>query len=423
MEKIRVLIVDDNDETRDGTRRLLEYEDDIEVVDYADNGLVAIEKVKEHKPHVVLMDINMPVMDGLAATQRLQVEAPYAQIIIVSVQDDPNYMRKAIRAGAVDFVAKPISSDELAESIRQAYAKRPSEAAMAPGVQPVMAPVTPEFGYGAAAQEGQIISVLGPKGGAGKTTIAVNLGIGLMRLLPNKKVLIVDASTFFGDVGVFLNTRSQYSIIDFANMAVVPEEIDAQVVDQIVAPHESGVRLLVAPTNPGDAPPISMQTMINMLDYLKTKYDYVIVDTSTTFDDVLAGVIQGADLLVLVTEPTMPAVKDTRIMFGELQAAGFRMANVLLVVNKLDRNSKITAEQISNYLKHPVAAQIPVDPAADEALFRSAPLVTLDSKRVVSVKPLTDLVQSIKEHVETGGATEERSQQPRRGGLFGGSRG
>ncbi len=123
MDRIKVLIVDDNDETRDGMRRLLEYEDDLEIVDFAENGMVAIEKVREHQPHVVLMDINMPVLDGLAATQRIRAESPRTQVVIVSVQDDANYMREAIRAGAADFVAKPINSDELAEAIRRAYGK------------------------------------------------------------------------------------------------------------------------------------------------------------------------------------------------------------------------------------------------------------------------------------------------------------
>ena len=176
-DKIKVLIVDDNDETRDGTQRLLEYEDNIEILGFAENGMVAIEQVKELNPDVVLMDINMPVMDGLTATQRLQREAPRARVIIVSVQDDAHYLKEAFRAGAVDFVSKPITSSELAQAIERAYEKAPPTPAPAPSRE--RAPERPSSDGSAPRIQGSIISVVGPKGGVGKTTVAVNLAVML----------------------------------------------------------------------------------------------------------------------------------------------------------------------------------------------------------------------------------------------------
>lgn len=429
MSKIRVLLVDDNDDTRDGTRRLLEYEDDIEIVDFAENGLIAIDKVKEHNPDVVLMDINMPVMDGLTATTRLQVEAPRVQIIIVSVQDDPNYMREAIRAGAVDFVAKPISSDELAEAIRRAYNKRPAPAPAQPQ-QPVQQPGMPGMPGMPYPQQrrrrGTVITILGPKGGVGKTTVAINLAIGIARSSQDKRVVVVDGNVFFGDVGVFVNTRGQYSVVDMALMAEVPEEIDQQSVNQILVAHESGVKLIVAPPNPGETGGISAKNMLNMLEYLKSDFDYIIVDTATYFDDVLVAAIQGADRLIMVSQPLMPALKDTRIMFNELIAADYSLEDVMLILNKVPRENRITADQISNFLRHQVQMEIPYDSAADEAVNRGVPLITLDPRRVNSVRPLANLVQLVREWVEEVVAVEEEiveQEQKRTGGLFGALRG
>jgi pilus assembly protein CpaE len=420
MSKIRVLLVDDNDDTRDGTRRLLEYEDDIEIVDFADNGLVAIDKVKEHAPDVVLMDINMPVMDGLTATQRLQNEVPRTQIIIVSVQDDPNYMREAMQAGAVDFVAKPISGEELAESIRRAYRKRPAPAPAA-SQQPAgpAAPVGYETGH--RTRSGSVITILGPKGGIGKTTIAVNLGIGIARSAQDKRVIIVDGNVFFGDVGVFINTRGQYSVVDMALMAEVPEEIDQVSVDQIIVGHESGVKLLVAPPNPGETGGINSKNMLNMLEYLRTQFDYIIVDTAAYFDDVLVASIQAADRLIMISQPLMPALKDTRVMFGELSAAAYSMDDVMLILNKVPRDSRITTEQIANFLRHPVQLEIPFDTAADEAVNRGVALITLDARRVNAVKPLTDLVQLVREWIEAEVSENDEglAEQNQQRGLFG----
>lgn len=421
MPKIQVLIVDDNQDTRDGTRRLLEYEDDIEIVDFAENGAIAIDKVRELHPDVILMDINMPVMDGITATQQIMGEFPRTQIIVVSVQDDTNYMREAIRAGAVDFVAKPISADELAEAIRRAYAKIPSANAAPP--HPTAgrtAPGVPSFQPTSQDKHGHVITVLGPKGGVGKTTVAVNLGVGLIRSDPDKSILVIDGNPYFGDVGVFLNTRGQYSLLDMASMAEVPEEIDNQSVDTILVSHESGVKLLIAPSTPAEMSQVSMRAMLNMFDYLRTRFDYIIVDTSTTFDDVLAASIQASDRIIIVAAPTMPALKDTRVMMSELSGFDYEMGNVVIVLNMHDPEGRITTEQIEKFLRKSAVVEVPFDPTVSEALNRGVPLIQLDAKRVPSVRPLLDLVHNTREAFEKIDIpTEpETEQKQRRGGLF-----
>src|SRR5512147_2372350 len=106
-DKIRVLIVDDVAETRENVRKLLQFEADIEVVGAARTGREAIQLSDELKPDVVLMDINMPDMDGISATEAIRARQPAVQIIILSVQGDQNYMRRAMLAGARDFLTKP----------------------------------------------------------------------------------------------------------------------------------------------------------------------------------------------------------------------------------------------------------------------------------------------------------------------------
>ncbi len=417
--RIRVLIVDDNDETRDGTRRLLEYEDDIEVVDYAENGLIAIEKVRELDPDVVLMDINMPVMDGLTATQRLRAEFPRTQIVIVTVQDDAHYMRQAMRAGVADFVAKPVGADELADAIRRAYSKIPTEPVAPPSGASAPTPVMPGYGFGQPHAAGRVITVLGLKGGVGKTTIAVNLGVALARANPDKKVLIVDTNLYFGDVAVFLNTRGQHNVSNMLSMAESPEDIDPTVVDSILLAHESGVKLLIAPPNPSDVSfPTSPTPLINMVDYLKTRFDYIIVDTGTYFDNMLSGAIQVADRFLLITTATMPAVKDARLMLNELRSNGYSVDQVILVVNQFERTSRITPEQIVNYLKCPTTHVIPFDSIANEALNRGIPLVTSDPRRSTAARPLMELAGVVRQSFEATEAERLASSEQRRGGLF-----
>jgi pilus assembly protein CpaE len=111
-ENIRVLIVDDLPETRENVRKLLQFESDIEVIGQAGNGEEAIEMARQFQPDIILMDINMPGVDGIGASQQISEIAPMVQIIIMSVQSDPNYLRRAMMAGARDFLTKPFGGDE-----------------------------------------------------------------------------------------------------------------------------------------------------------------------------------------------------------------------------------------------------------------------------------------------------------------------
>lgn len=422
-EKIKILIVDDNENTREGTSRLLEYEDNIEIVGFAENGAVAVERVRELLPHVVLMDINMPVMNGIDATQQIQQIAPRTKVIMVSVQDDSQYLKQAFRAGAVDFVAKPITSAELAQAIERAYSSIQSEPAPAPQQTTTSQPATGGWSpmTPLASRDGFVIGVIGYKGGMGKTTIAVNLALGLARA--GKKTVLVDGNLLFGDVSVFLNTRGQHNVVDIARLAAEPEQFDPEILSTVLVSHESGLKLLVAPANPNESEPVSSEAFVNLLIFLKRDFEYVVVDTysSTGFDGVLSAVIQSADKLVILTTPTMPALKDARILLTELSSFEGALDKVMVILNQIDRTSRITPEQITNFLKQPIAVMVPFDNAAIEAVNQGIGLITLDGHRVPSVKPLTDMVQLIRNGAEAGDqqAMAEQQPAPRRSGLFG----
>jgi len=118
-KEFTVLIVDDQEETRKNISRLLQFENDISVIGTARTGQDAIKQTLALDPDVVLMDINMPDMDGIEATERIKEQTHHTQVVILSVQGDTNYMRRAMAAGASDFLTKPPKSDELISVIRR----------------------------------------------------------------------------------------------------------------------------------------------------------------------------------------------------------------------------------------------------------------------------------------------------------------
>ncbi|MFQ5617304.1 MAG: response regulator [Anaerolineales bacterium] len=117
LESISILVVDDQRLMRDGLRILLELEPDFDVVGEAENGQAALDAYEQLTPDIVLMDIRMPVMDGVEAIRRLRARWPDARVIILTTFDDDEYVFEGLRAGALGYLLKDVSGEELADAI------------------------------------------------------------------------------------------------------------------------------------------------------------------------------------------------------------------------------------------------------------------------------------------------------------------
>jgi pilus assembly protein CpaE len=356
-EKFRVLIVDDNAETRENIRKLLQFEADIEVVSVARTGKEAIQLTQETSPEVVLMDINMPDMDGIAATEIIRQKMPFIQVVILSVQGDQNYMRKAMLVGARDFLIKPPMPDELVAAIRRAgKVAREERSKTAQGY--VSAPSGANYtAMTGMTRQGKIIMFYSPKGGTGCTTLAVNVAVALCN--EETRVIIVDANLQFGDVALFLNEQGKNTIIDLAPRA---DELDPGIVEEVVIKHAvTGLHILASPSRPEHGEKVSPDQFSQLLRYLRQLYPYVVVDTSTYVNDVTLSVLDVADAVVLVTVQDIPSIKNDRIFLDLLLTLGIPVEKVVLVMNKYDKRIAILPEKIGENLKQEVAAVIPLD--------------------------------------------------------------
>ena len=378
-EKIRVLIVDDIAETRENIRKLLQFENDVEVVGAARTGREGIDASKETKPDVVLMDINMPDMDGITATETIRRTNPFTQIVILSVQGDPNYMRRAMLAGARDFLTKPPAVDELTSAIRRAGKMAHDERSKA-------APVAQASGSGPAAavstsSYGKIIVTYGPKGGSGCTMVAVNLAMTLHN--DDTRVVIVDGNLQYGDVAVFLNEQVKNSVIDLAPRA---EELDPEIVEEVLLTHgPSGVKVLTAPPRPEYAENVTGDQFSKVLEYLRQIFSYVVVDTSSILTDVTLAAMDTADLIILLTTQEIPAIKDARLYLDLAQVLKIQRKRILFVMNRFDKRIGIMPEKIAESFKHEILAVLPADErVVVPSINRGVPFMLGDRSKPIS---------------------------------------
>ncbi len=412
---IRVLIVDDIAETRENIRKLLQFEPDVEVVGAARTGVEAIDIARETEPDVVIMDINMPDMDGITATEALLRDVPFAQIVMLSVNNDADYVRRAMRAGARDFLANPPSGDELVSTIRtlSEFAHEQKDKLATPLPQ-VALPGTPGGYTGPLRPQGKVITLYSPKGGVGCTVIGTNLAVGLNNA--DTPAALVDANLQFGDVAVALNLQVKNSFVDLASRA---EELDADFVESVLLRHDAtDLYVLAAPVRPEMADEVSAQQVRNVLQFLKKTFAYVVVDTSSTMDDITLAVLDVTDILVTVATPEIPSIKDTRLLIDLLGVLEFPKERLFFILNKMDKRSGITVDAVGENLKIAVDGEIPLDEKTmTTSINKGSPILVSDKGQPVA-KAILQILGTLKERLLMEPEAEEEVEETERSKLF-----
>lgn len=371
--KIRVLIVDDIPETRDNLKKLLYFEDDIEIIGAAANGREAVEQSRALKPDIVLMDINMPGMDGIQASELISQQNLDVQVVMMSVQGEADYLRRSMLAGAREFLIKPFSSEELANSLRRVHQLAVTRRAMTPA--PASPPESADGNRApmpAKPKGGKIVTVYSPKGGCGVTTIAVNLAVAL-REETRARVALVDGSFQFGDIGVMLNLATNRTIND---IVLAKHEPDEDLMNGVLAAHSSGVKSLLAPPHPEMAELVTADHMRRILGVLQKMFDYIVIDTGKAINDPLLAMLDAADQIILLASAEISALKDAKLFFEITQALQYPEGKTSLILNKYDRKGGIQARDVENNIKHIVSGVLPRDDKATAAaLNRGIPVV------------------------------------------------
>ncbi len=364
--KIKVLITDDTQTTRVSIRKLIEFHPEIAVVGEAANAEEAIAKTKELQPDIVLMDINMPGMDGIAATAVLAAEAPQASIVIMSVQGEKEYLRRAMTAGAKDYLTKPFSGDELLQTIRQVYGNEQQRRKV----------VTLDK-----KAEGTVMTVFSAKGGVGKTTLAVNLGVAIAAKT-RQRVCIVDADLQFGDVSLFLNLLPKATVAD---LVADIDGLDGKQLAGYLTRYNEYVDVLAAPHRPEQAELVTGAHLSAALKVLRTVYQYVIVDTAPSFNEAMLATLDEADQVLVVSSLDLPTIKNVKLCLEIMDSLAYGGEKVKLVLNRASSEGGMGVKEVEESLRRSFAGTVPSDgKVVVGSVNRGVPFVVTNPEAPVS---------------------------------------
>ncbi len=346
MEKVRVLIASDLPEYRQQLTETLSEEQDFLIIGEAVNGANAVKKAEHLLPDIILMDIQTPLQEGIDATEKITLAHPSIGIIIISATADSSIVKQAMMAGAGDILNKgDIQEGEIAQAVRRLYlAQKTRNASLMSGSG------DKEHKFRAP----QVITVFGAKGGAGKTTMAVNIAAGIANET-KRRVALMDLNLQFGDVASYMNIQPRRTIAEFVQER---NQWDSQLLNSYLIPHNSGVKVLAAPLRPEDADLVTPEQIEKIITILRESFDYIIIDSPPYISDTLLAALDTSNQIILVMSMDLPAVKNVKLSLNLLDTL-HHSGKTKLVINRGAKQFGVDIRDVEKTIDFLAAEEVP----------------------------------------------------------------
>jgi pilus assembly protein CpaE len=393
MDRITVIIAENELSEREKLKSQLANEPDIEVIGEARDGKECLELVKRHRPTVVLIKEDLPIVNGLTVAEQLSSEVPEVGVILILTgSEGQEVWHKMLRAGIKEFLTHPFPVDRLLEEVRKVHGIQ-SKAAKRPTAAAPSTPVEPE------SPKRRVITITGPRGGCGKTVIAANLAVALAGV--SEKVALVDLNLWGGDVAMLLDVSPKRTLGD-----LLPGfgGIDYDVVDSVMSKHASGVSVLAAPlTGTFDGSTLSRYMVQSILEALRENYEYTVIDTGYANLESTLAAMDYSDLILVVVGMDLPRLRDGKLYLKNLLAANYPKEKIRVIVNRSTNSKEISASEVETILEFPVTTQIPSDDGLvgssvnlGQAFVSSSPSKPVSKAILALAETVSPMVTSVK---------------------------
>ncbi|HEX9854706.1 MAG TPA: AAA family ATPase [Acidimicrobiia bacterium] len=317
-------------------------------------------------PEVVALGPGIDTDRALDLAALIDRDRPEISVIVVA-EPTPDIWQRALRAGVRDIVAPDAPESELRTVFDRAAGKATRTKTNL--VEDII-PTT---------KTGRIISVIAPKGGSGKTALAVNLAVGLAERHPGR-VAIVDLDLLFGDVTNALLLTPEHTISDAASSG----RLDLTTLKVFLTPRPGGdLYVLCAPDSPAEGDLIQESTVTRALQLLSQEFEYVIIDTAAGLNEVTLAALEMADDLVLICDMSVSAVRGMRKVIDALDILQLR-GRRHFVINRADSKVGLTLSDVEATLSLRIDARLPSSRLVPRSMNEGVPLVEGAAKTPVA---------------------------------------
>jgi len=287
---------------------------------------------------VALIDFDNNPELALETTERLhQIFLKRISIVGVGAQLEASLLLRAVRSGCSEFLTKPINLGELTASLNR--------------FNSIMA-VDPHANSGI----GRIIAFFGAKGGVGTTTLAVHLATHLV-YTHHKKTLLIDHKQQLGHVALYLGLKdTQYHFDELLRNA---ERLDTELLSGFIVRHRSGLDVIASPEMCGGMHEATSNEIERVMDFLRREYDYILIDSSISFQKSKSSLIDQSDEVCIVSTPDVAALRDLSRLIETISLSEAAVSKLRIVVNRSTAADSITAQQIEKAVRFPISIAVP----------------------------------------------------------------
>lgn len=344
---------------------------------------------------VAVVDINLDPERAFNVAEQIKQRLPNVRLVMTSPTGAPDTILRAMRSGAEEFLTQPFNWTEVLKSFDTIRKK-----------------VDVHTSKGS--ERGHILAISSNKGGVGSTTAATNLAATLVA--QKKSVCLVDLVLQFGSVTSFLNIDASYTILDLVKNL---KRIDPLFLDGSLVKHASGIRVLAEPFYAEDARRITPADIDEILEVLAQSFDFVVVDTPKEFDDMLALVLDKANLILFITEMDVPSLKSAHRALELFERMGIYDKKIRLILNRYVKSKLMTLESVEKALGVKVFWTLPNNyPVAIAAVNQGLSIQECDPKADIS-KSYSGLTDAVLNTFLFSGSSRAEIGDDKRSGLLG----
>jgi pilus assembly protein CpaE len=374
----KILVLDRSDALADQLRTALaDLIDGPEITACSRVGSVA--EVLEHEGpfDVLVAGPSLGTRSGLARLRLIHEELPGMALALAFSRRPDASLRDIVRTGAVDLLQLPVEDKELAEAVERAIELSGATVAVE-SVDPAPAAAAPVAGG-----PGTVYTISSATGGCGKTFYATNLAFFLTRYT-QKRVCIVDLDLQFGEVSTALRLRPKYTIFD-ALQREDTDEADLQAhIEEYCVTHETGVSVLAAPREPSEADRISPPDVTRILEAVRNRFDYVIVDTPPALAETVLVAFDMSDLLYVMATLDLPSVRNMSVFLSTLDRLKVPTENVRLILNKAETDVGIDIDQVTKLFPQGFESVLPYAKEVSRSINLGMPVMAASPTAEIS---------------------------------------